>query len=61
MACQLAKEQERLNTSAMLNELRRLTSPPRVSMMETPIALVLLPEPVAGCARHDELREVSHV
>ena len=61
MACQLAQEQGHLNTSVVLNELRRLTRPPRVSLMETPDALVLLLEPVANCARYDELRGVSHV
>ncbi|WP_426038441.1 IS21 family transposase [Cypionkella sp. TWP1-2-1b2] len=61
MACQLAQEQGHLNTSVVLNELRRLTSPPRASLMETPDALVLLLEPVANCARYDELRGVSHV
>ena len=61
MACQLAQEQGHMNTSVVLNELRRLTSPPRASMMETPDALVLLLEPVANCARYDELRGVSHV
>ena len=29
--------------------------------METPDALVLLLEPVANCARYDELRGVSYV
>lgn len=61
MACQLAQEQGHLNTSVVLNELRRLTSPPRASMMETPDALVLLLEPVANCARYDELRGINHV
>jgi hypothetical protein len=50
-----------MNTSVVLNELRRLTSPPRANLMETPDALVLLLEPVANCARYDELRGVSHV
>ena len=60
-ACQLAQEQGHMNTSVVLNELRRLTSPPRANLMETPDALVLLLEPVANCARYDELRGVSHV
>ena len=29
MACQLAQEQRHMNTSVVLNELRRLISPPR--------------------------------
>jgi len=61
LACQLAQEQGHMNTSVVPNALRRLTSPPRASLMETPDALVLLLEPVANCARHDELRGVSHV
>jgi transposase len=61
MACQLAQEQGHMNTSVVLNELRRLISPPRTSLMETPDALALLLEPVANCARYDELRGVSHV
>jgi hypothetical protein len=50
-----------MNTSVVLNELRRLISPPRASLMETPDALALLLEPVANCARYDELRGVRHV
>ena len=42
LAYQLAHKQGHLNTSIVLNELRRLTSPARVSMMATPDALVLL-------------------
>jgi hypothetical protein len=61
IACQLAQEQGHLNTSVVLNKLRRLISPPRVSLIETPDALVLLLEPVANCARYDKLRGVSHV
>ena len=61
MAYQLAQEQGHMNTSVVLNELRRLISPPRASRMETPDALVLLLEPVANCARYDELRGISHV
>jgi hypothetical protein len=36
MACQLAQEQGHMNTSVVLNELRRLTSPPRANLMEAP-------------------------
>jgi transposase len=61
VACQLAQEQGHLNTAIVLNELRRLTSPARVSMMTTPDALVLLMEPAANCARYDELRKLGHV
>ena len=61
MACQLAAEQGHLNTALVLNELRRLTSPPRAGLVETPDALVLRMEPAANCARYDELRGVHHV
>lgn len=66
VACQLAQEQGHLNTSVVLNELRRLISPSRIGTMATPDALALLLEPVANCARYDELRkllpvEVAHV
>jgi hypothetical protein len=66
VACQRAQEQGHLNTAIVLNELRRLTSPPRTCAMATPDALVLLIEPAANCARYDELRkldraEVDHV
>ena len=63
MACQLAPEQGHMTTSVVLNELRRAASSVRrtAHMLETPDALVLLPEPVANCARYDTLRGVSHV
>ena len=61
MACQLAAEQGHLNTALVLNELRRLTSPPRAGLIETPDALVLRMEPAANCARYDELRGGIHV
>ena len=60
VACQLAQEQGHLNTAIVLNELRRLTSPPPTGMMATPDALVLLLEPAANCARYDELRKLRH-
>lgn len=60
VACQLAQEQGHLNTAVVLNELRRLTSPPRTCTMATPDALVLLLEPAANCARYDELRKLGH-
>ena len=41
--------------------LGRLTSPPRASRMETPDALVIGLEPVANCARYDELGGINHV
>ena len=61
MACQLAQVPGHLNPSVVLNELRRLISPPRARLMATPDALVLVLEPVANCARYDELRGVSPV
>ena len=61
VACQLAQEQGHLNTSVVLNELRRLISPSRVGTMATPDALALLLEPKANCARYDELRKLATV
>ena len=61
MACQLAAEQGHLNTAIVLNELARLTSPPRAGLIETPDALVLRIEPAANSARYDELRGGAHV
>ena len=61
LACRLAGEQGHLNTAIVLNELRRLTSQPPPGAIGTPDALVLHLEPLADCARYDELRAVRHV
>ncbi|WP_230370087.1 hypothetical protein [Paludibacterium denitrificans] len=61
VACQLAQKYGKPSTAIVLNELRRLTRPPRVAVVETPDTLSLREEPVANCDRYDTLREVAHV
>lgn len=61
VACQLAQRQGKPSAAIVLNELRRLTSPPRVTVLATPDTLSLREEPVANCARYDVLREAAYV
>lgn len=61
VACQLAQTQGKPSAAIVLNELRRLASPPRVTVVETPDSLSLREEPVANCARYDALREAAYV
>lgn len=60
VACQLAQEQGVLSAAIILNELRRLTEPPRSVTLCVPDTLLLREEPSANCGRYDSLREVSH-
>jgi hypothetical protein len=61
VACQLAQCQGKTSAAIVLNELRRLTSPPRAAALATPDTLSLREEPVANCARYDALREAAYV
>lgn len=61
VACQLAQSQGKPSAAIVLNELRRLTSPLRVTVVQTPDTLSLREEPVANCARYDALREAAYV
>lgn len=60
VACQLAQEQGSPSAAIILNELRRLTEPPRSTTLCVPDDLLLREEPSANCARYDSLREASH-
>jgi hypothetical protein len=61
VACQLAQCQGKTSAAIVLNELRRLTSPPRAAALATPDTLSLREEPVANCARYDALREAAYL
>jgi len=62
VACALALEQETVSAAVVLNHLHRLLSPRPPETLPTPERLRLALEPVADCARYDQLRrmEASH-
>jgi len=60
VACQLAQEHGKPSAAVILNELRRLTEPPRTEALQVPETLLLHEEPAANCSRYDSLLEVCH-
>ncbi len=56
VACQLAIEKNMIVGSVILNELRRLISPPRLEDIPISEALKLRINPMADCTRYDHLR-----
>ena len=60
VACQLALELRSLNAAVILNELRRLTEPPRPATLDVTDGLQLKDAPAANCQRYDSLLEASH-
>jgi transposase len=61
VACQLTIEQGTITGSIVLNELRRLLEPSRLSSIEVPESIQLKVNPIADCSRYDHLRENPHV
>ncbi len=60
VACQLALELRSLNAAVILNELRRLTEPPRPATLDVTDGLQLKDAPAANCQRYDSLLEANH-
>jgi transposase len=61
VACQLAIEQGTVTGAVVLNELRRLLEPSRLSSIDVPESIQLKTNPIADCSRYDHLREAHHV
>lgn len=61
VACELALECGVITAAVVMNELRRLTSPPRPSNISLPDQLRLQVEPLADCSRYDHLRGGQYV
>lgn len=56
VACELALDYGVLTAAVVMNELRRLISPPKPEQINLPDQLKLLHEPIANCSRYDHLR-----
>jgi hypothetical protein len=50
-----------ITAAVVMNELRRLTAPPRPSRISLPDQLRLQVEPLADCSRYDHLRGGQYV
>lgn len=61
VACELALECGVITAAVVMNELRRLISPPRPSDISLPDQLRLQVEPLADCNRYDRLRGGQYV
>jgi transposase len=61
VACELAMECGIITAAVVMNELRRLISPPRPSDINLPDQLRLQVEPLADCNRYDYLRGGQYV
>lgn len=61
VACELALECGVITGAVVMNELRRLTAPPRPSEISLPEQLRLRVEPMADCNRYDHLRGGQYV
>ena len=61
VACELALEVGVITAAVVMNELRRLTAPPRPVDISLPDQLRLRVEPMANCGRYDHLRESHYV
>lgn len=61
VACEVALEVGVVTASVVMNELRRLTAPPRPIDISLPDQLRLHTEPVADCGRYDYLRGSHYV
>src|SRR5665647_563827 len=56
VACELALELGVITAAVVMNELRRLTAPPRPTDISLPDQMRLQVEPLADCGRYDHLR-----
>jgi hypothetical protein len=61
VACELALECGVVTAAVVMNELRRLTAPPRPGEIGLPDQLRLQVEPLADCSRYDHLRGGQYV
>ena len=61
VACELALECGVITAAVIMNELRRLTAPPRPRDISLPDQLRLQIEPLADCSRYDHLRGSQYV
>lgn len=61
VACELALEYGVLTPAVVMNELRRLISPPKPEHIHLPDQLKLQHEPLADCSRYDHLRGERYV
>jgi hypothetical protein len=56
VACELTLDGWVITAAVVMNELRRLTAPPRPCSIRLPDQLRLQVEPLADCSRYDRLR-----
>ncbi len=61
VACELALECGVITAAVVMNELRRLTAPPRPATLSLPDQLRLRVEPLADCSCYDHLRGGHYV
>ena len=61
VACELTLDGGVITAAVVMNELRRLTAPPRPGVITLPNQLRLQVEPVADCDRYDRLRGGQYV
>ncbi|MCB6185165.1 hypothetical protein LIN78_16580 [Leeia sp. TBRC 13508] len=61
VACELSLEAGIVTGAIVMNELRRLLTPPQPEVISLPEQLRLRSEPLADCARYDVLRGGAHV
>jgi transposase len=61
VACEMTLELGVITAAVVMNELRRLTAPPRPSDISLPDQLRLQVEPIADCGRYDHLRGSQYV
>lgn len=61
VACELSLDAGIVTGAVVMNELRRLLTPPPPSVISLPEQLRLRSEPQADCARYDVLRGGAHV
>ena len=61
VACELTLDGGVITAAVVMNELRRLTAPPRPNAISLPDQLRLQVEPVADCSRYDRLRGGQYV
>jgi hypothetical protein len=61
VACELTLDGGVITAAVVMNELRRLTAPPRPNSLSLPDQLRLQIEPLADCSRYDRLRGGQYV
>lgn len=61
VACELTLDGGMITAAVVMNELRRLTAPPRPAELSLPEQLRLQVEPLADCSRYDHLRGGQYV